>query len=130
MIVVDASVIVALLVDNTDVGEAVRIRLQGDVQTSAPDLINLETLSGLRKLERAALISSNQRSNAVARLQQLGIGREPTTPMIQRIEQLRDSVTPYDAAYVALAEALDCPLLTTDRRLARAPGPRCDFEVL
>jgi predicted nucleic acid-binding protein len=130
MIVVDASVIVALLVDDTDVGEAVRIRLQGDVQTSAPDLINLETLSGLRKLERAALISSNQRSNAVARLQQLGIEREPTTPMIQRIEQLRDNVTSYDAAYVALAEVLDCPLLTTDRRLARAPGPRCDFEVL
>jgi predicted nucleic acid-binding protein len=130
MIVVDASVIIAMLVDDTDLGGAVRIRLHGDVRSSAPDLINLETLSGLRRLERCALISSDQRRTAVARLSQLDIERELTAPMIRRIDQLRDNVTPYDAAYVALAEALGCPLLTADRRLANAHGPRCDFELI
>lgn len=51
-------------------------------------------------------------------------------PFIKRIAELAANVTPYDAAYVALAESLGCPLLTADRRLASAPGPRCDFEVI
>jgi predicted nucleic acid-binding protein len=50
--------------------------------------------------------------------------------MLPRIWELRDNVTPYDAAYVALAEALDAPLLTADARFAAAPGPRCEFRVL
>lgn len=56
--------------------------------------------------------------------------RAPHQPLIGRIWELRDDLTPYDAAYVALAEALEAPLLTADRRLARAAGAGCEVELL
>jgi len=67
---------------------------------------------------------------AFADLADLPIVRVPHADMLPRIWELRDNVTPYDAAYVALAEALNAPLLTADARFAAAPGPRCEFRVL
>jgi predicted nucleic acid-binding protein len=60
----------------------------------------------------------------------LPIAVYPTGPLLRRVWELRDNVTPYDACYVALAEALDCPLLTADVRLSNAPGARCSIEVM
>jgi len=54
----------------------------------------------------------------------------PTTPLLLRSWQLRSNLTSYDACYVALAEALSCTLLTADERLSRAPGIRCEVEVI
>jgi predicted nucleic acid-binding protein len=60
----------------------------------------------------------------------LPITRVPVGPLLQRAFELRANVTAYDACYVALAEALDCPLVTTDRRLANASAITCVTEVL
>ncbi len=62
--------------------------------------------------------------------QALEVDRYPTLPLMQRAYELRANLTPYDAAYVALAEVLACGLLTGDQRLAGAPGPRCPIRVL
>ncbi len=60
----------------------------------------------------------------------LPIVRFPTAPLMIRAYELRSNVTPYDATYVALAEGLACPLVSADRRLAKAPGIRCDVDIL
>jgi len=60
----------------------------------------------------------------------LAITRHSTFPMLDRVWELRDNLTAYDAAYVALAEAFDCPLVTADARISRAPGLRCSVTVL
>ncbi|MCX2712420.1 type II toxin-antitoxin system VapC family toxin [Mycolicibacterium sp. J2] len=60
----------------------------------------------------------------------LGITRYAAAPLLERVCELRDTVTTYDAMYVALAEALDCPLVTADARLSRAPGIRCAVTVI
>lgn len=60
----------------------------------------------------------------------LPFARYPTLPLMQRAYELRANVTPYDAAFVALAEVLGCVLVSADRRLARAPGLRCPVRIL
>jgi predicted nucleic acid-binding protein len=60
----------------------------------------------------------------------LPIAVYPTAALLRRVWELRDNVTAYDACYVALAEALRCPLVTADRRLAKAPGTRCEFDLV
>jgi len=130
MIVLDASALVIALTDVTDRGRTVRNRLHGVASARSPDLVNCETLSSLSKLRQTGSISPAGHRQAVAGLLGIAVARVPTTAFIERITELTDNVTPYDAAYVALAESLDCPILTGDRRLAQAPGPRCDFEVV
>ncbi len=67
---------------------------------------------------------------ALSDFAELRIDRYDTAALARRIWELRDNLTTYDAGYVALAEALDCPLITADRRLARAPGIRCAIELV
>ena len=67
---------------------------------------------------------------AVADLASLPLRRARHVNLLSRCWELRENLTPYDAAYVALAEALDVTLVTADRRMAQAPGPRCTVEVL
>ena len=130
MLVIDASVLIGALTDGGAVGTALRSRLDGTANLRAPDLVNAETLSGLRSLLRQRDIDTAVYTQALAGLRRLGLRRMSTTPFIGRIAELRDNVSAYDATYVALAESLGCPLLTADTRLANAPGPRCDFEVI
>jgi predicted nucleic acid-binding protein len=130
VLVVDASVLIGALADRSTTGLAARQRLRGAADLRAPDLINIETLSGLRSLLRRGHLDVSVYDGAVAGLRAVGIQRMATAPLLDRVSELRDSVTAYDAPYVALSETLGCPLLTADRRLANAPGPRCDFEVI
>lgn len=130
MMVVDASALVVALVDDTARGRSLRGRLVTTVSAHAPDLVNCETLSSLRQLYRSDRISEAGYRQAVTGLARVAVDRVPTAAFIERIAELDDNVTAYDAAYVALAESLGCPLLTADRRLANAPGPRCDFELI
>ncbi len=130
MLVIDASVLIGALADRSTTGLAARQRLRSAADLRAPDLINIETLSGLRSLLRRGDIDVSLYDRAVAGLQAVGIQRMATAPLLDRVSELRDNVTAYDAAYVALSETLGCPLLTADRGLANAPGPRCDFEVI
>jgi predicted nucleic acid-binding protein len=67
---------------------------------------------------------------ALADLALLSVSRVSHTPFLGRIWELRDNVTPYDAAYVALAEVMEAPLLTADARLSRAPGVRCEVVLI
>lgn len=129
MIVVDASALATALADDGDDGDQARARLSGEA-LAAPQLIDLEVTSVLRRLTLAGELPERRASLALDDLIDLPIERAPHTSLLTRCWQLRANVTAYDAAYVALAELLDVVLVTTDRRLAQAPGPRCIFEVL
>jgi predicted nucleic acid-binding protein len=88
----------------------------------APHLFDVEVVAGLRKLLIRGAIGVTRAEASLARLRRLRVDRHCHLLLVERIWELRDNVTPYDAAYIALAEALAAPLLTTDRRLARTPG--------
>ena len=129
MLVVDASVLAVALADDGEDGDQARARLRGE-RLAAPELVDLEVASVLRRQARAGAVDARHTELALADLVALPLLRAPHRPLLARCWELRDSLTVYDAAYVALAEALSAPLLTGDRRLGRAAGPRCQIEVL
>ena len=129
MIIVDASVLAVALGDDGTDGRRARDRL-ADETLAAPELVDLEVVSVWRRHVAAKLMTARRAASAVSDLEDLPLRRSPHWPLLQRIWQLRQSVTAYDAAYVALAEALDVALVTADARLARASGVRCGVEVI
>ncbi|MDQ3615524.1 MAG: type II toxin-antitoxin system VapC family toxin [Actinomycetota bacterium] len=128
MIVVDASVLAVALADDDVDGDTVRARLRGE-DLVAPELVDLEVASVLRRQTRDGLIDARRVGLAFADLAAMPLHRARHLPLLTRSWELRENLTIYAAAYVSLAEALQVPLLTGDRRLARAPGPRCEIEV-
>lgn len=130
MIVVDASVLANALADDGPNGTEARRELRAADGLAAPDLVDVETVSVLRKRWLGRTISEERFAEATADLARLEFERVPTLRLMPRAFELRSNVTPYDACYVALAEALDGELLTADRRLANAAGPRCSIRVL
>ena len=130
MIVIDASVLANVVGDDGAAGRAARDRIAAASRWSAPDLVDVETVSVLRKRWRAGDLTARRFRSAVVDLLSLPIVRFPTGPLMVRAYELRSNVTPYDAAYIALAEGLACPLVSADARLARAPGVRCRVDVL
>lgn len=130
MIVVDASVVANAVADDGLDGEAVRARLRTVAPLVAPDLVDIETASVLRRRWLAGTLTEERLASAVDDLLELPIRRVPVLALVARALELRSNLTPYDGVYVALAEALGCTLLTADRRLANAPGVRCATEVL
>ena len=129
MIVVDASVLATALGDDGAEGERARVRLTAE-QLVAPELIDLEVASVWRGALRGRHMTDDRAHQALADLSALPLARAPHAPLIRRIWELRDNISVYDAAYVALAEALDVPVLTADRKLTQATGARCEFELL
>lgn len=129
MLVVDASVLAPALVDSGEDGHRFRARLRGEVVVG-PDLLHIEVLSVVRRLLQAARLSPEQAAAAIEDLIAFPVRVYPTAPLLGRVWDLRDNLTAYDGCYAALAEAIDAPLLTADRRLANAPGVRCTIEVL
>ena len=129
MLVVDASVVVVALGDSGQYGAKARQRLMGEVLV-APELIDLEVLSVLRRVVATAAMTPRRGEEVMADLIDLPIRRASHRPLLQRCWELRHNFTIYDACYVALAEILDAPLLTADARLAHAPGLRCAVELL
>lgn len=125
MIVLDASAALAALVNAGPARDAV-----ASEQIHAPHLIDVEVLSGLRRLAGSAEASAAQAEAALSVWRRLALTRYPMAPHAGRIWELRDNVSSYDACYVALAEALGCSLVTADGRLARAPGLRCTVAVV
>lgn len=124
-IVVDASVLVAALVGDSDGSWALSL-LASDA-LSAPHLMAVEATNILRRGQLAGSISSEVASMAHADLQTLAIDWFPYMPFADRVWELRQNVTSYDAWYIALAEELEAPLATLDRKLERASGPTCTF---
>lgn len=129
MLVVDASVIVVALADDGHEGDRARDRLHGE-RLAAPELIDLEVVSVLRRQLVSGHLDQRRADLALTDLIDLPLQRGSHRPLLARCLELRDNLTVYDAAYVALAEAIDADLLTSDRRLATASGPRCHIEVL
>jgi predicted nucleic acid-binding protein len=129
VLVVDAGVLVTALADDGGDGDLARSRLIGQ-ELAAPELIDLEVASGLRRLTSTGQLPERRSSLALVDLMDLAIRRAPHLPLLRRCWELRANLTIYDAAYIALAEAMDVVLLTADERLARASGPVCTIEVL
>lgn len=125
-VIVDASVLVSVLVDSGKEGRWAEETLLGQ-PTAAPESVLAETANVLRRLERAKIISAFESNGAYRDLMRLNIELFAFSPFAERIWSLRDNLTTYDAWYVALAEALDCPLATLDVKITRATGPRCKF---
>jgi predicted nucleic acid-binding protein len=125
VIVVDASVLATALGDDAADGDAARERLRGE-DLAAPEIVDLEVTSVWRRTLR----EERRASLALADLADLPLRRAPHLPLLARCWELRHNLTPYDAAYVALAEALEVTLVTADRRLSRATGVQCEVEVL
>lgn len=129
MIVVDASVLATAMGDDGSDGERARARLV-EARLIAPELLDLEVASVWRRAVRAGRMSEMRGSQALADLAALPLARAPHAPLMPRIWELRDNLTVYEAAYVALAEALGAPLLTADRKLTQATGTRCEFALV
>lgn len=130
MIVIDASVLANVVGDDESAGVLARLRLQIAGDASAPDLIDVETVSVLRRRWLKGDLTDDRFRSAIDDLLALPITRFPTGPLMLRAFELRANVTAYDACYVALAEALECTLVTSDQRLAGAPAISCSTEIL
>jgi predicted nucleic acid-binding protein len=129
VLVVDASVLAVALADDGVDGDTARDRLRGE-ELVAPELLDLEVASVLRGQTLAGALDPRRAGLALDDLAAMPLKRVPHLPLLQRSWELRENLTIYDAAYVALAELLDVRLLTGDHRLARAPGPRCEIDTL
>ncbi|MGY1833179.1 type II toxin-antitoxin system VapC family toxin [Geodermatophilus sp. SYSU D01180] len=127
-VVVDSSAVVAALVDGGPDGAWARAGLRGEV-LAAPAHLHVEVSNVLRRAVLAQRLGRDAAALAHRDLVDLPVTTFPYEPLGERVWALHPTVTAYDAAYVALAEELDAPLWTLDRRLARASGPRCRFRT-
>jgi predicted nucleic acid-binding protein len=130
VIVIDASALIEVLL-NTPASAKVAERLFGHADTlHAPHLLDLEVAQVLRRYTLSGEMSMERSEQALEDLSDLPLNRYPHDIFLRRIWSLRRNLTAYDAAYVALAEALDAPLITRDAALAKVPGHRARVEVL
>ncbi|MDR3360954.1 MAG: type II toxin-antitoxin system VapC family toxin [Bifidobacteriaceae bacterium] len=129
MLIVDANVLATALADGGADGELSRRRLSGE-RLAAPAVVDLEVASVWRRLARAGGMTEARVLQALADLRALPLLRVPHQAFLGRCWELRDNLSIYDAAYIAVAEAFEAPLVTGDDRLALAPGVRCPVEVL
>jgi predicted nucleic acid-binding protein len=130
VIVVDASALLEALL-RTPSAKAVEDRMFAPRQTMhAPHLLDVEVAQVIRRYAANGEIDSPRGRSALADLADFPLQRYPHDVLLPRIWELRNALTAYDAAYVALAEALDAPLLTRDRRLAAASGHRAQLELV
>ena len=127
-VVVDASVVVAALVDSGPEGRWAESVVGADSLT-APELVQVEAANILRRLESRGEISRIEANGAQRDLLRLDVELVPFAPFADRVWKLRRNVTCYDAWYIAVAEAFDCALATLDLRPSRATGPACVFMV-
>ena len=128
VLVVDASALVAVLSDNSTVGQAAAGLLAGH-DLSAPELLPFEVGNVLRRLERTGRLSSETAALAHSDLLDLPVQLWPYAALSPGPWRLRGSLTIYDAAYVALAAQLDAPLVTLDQRFGRAASSSCQVVV-
>ena len=126
-LVIDASAVVAALVDSGPAGTWAEGLLASPLV--APHLLHVEAANVLRRAVAAGEISDDIASLAHADLADLRVDLVPYGSVADRIWELRHNVTAHEAWYVAAAELLDVPLATLDTRLASAPGPRCAFRT-
>jgi predicted nucleic acid-binding protein len=127
VIVVDTSAVLRALADETP--DAALVKRLSSAPMHVPHLIDAEVLHALRGLVLGKKISVDRATDARRDFTALRLTRYPIRDLSDRIWELRDNLTAYDACYVALAEALDCPLVTSDAKLAGAPGNFAEIEI-
>jgi predicted nucleic acid-binding protein len=130
LIVVDASALIEILLRTERADRLMERAFSGSEQMHAPQLLDIEVTQVLRRLVRQKDIAPSRAAQALEDLANLLIERHDHQPMVQRIWQLRDSLSAYDGTYVALAEALAAPLLTCDAKLAGVHGHRATVELV
>jgi len=123
--VVDASAAVSALVNAGPARQAL-----SEEHVHVPHLIDPEVANALRRGVTDSRIKPGDAWMALDRWRRLGITRYAVVHLLERVWELRENLTAYDASYVALAESLGCALLTADARLGRAPGLRCPVTVV
>ena len=128
MIVVDASAVFDAVIDR-NASTSVRERLAKDDDLIAPYLIDLEILNALRRAVRSGRLTADRASDALGDFADLELTRYPHEPFIDRIWELRDGLGAYDAAYLALAEAISIPLITRDAGLASVAERTIEVEL-
>jgi predicted nucleic acid-binding protein len=127
--VVDASAILEVLL-RTEVGLRIEKKLLSTRRSlHAPHLIDVEVAQVLRRFAASGTLSAERGQEALTDLADLPLNRYPHDLLLPRIWELRHNVTAYDAAYLALAEALGAPLATCDARLRSAPGHSAEVQV-
>ncbi len=109
---------------------SVAARLAAGHALFAPAHFDAEVVSALRGLARGNPVLVNTAPRALAHLAGFPVRRMPLAPLLARMWRLRENFTPYDAAYVALAEQLSCTLITCDVKLANVSGTNCEFDVI
>lgn len=127
MIVVDTSALVDLLIERP-FNMALRQRISEAAELHAPHLIDVEFLSVLRRLVRGQVLSIDAAASTLEQFEDLAIQRYPHESLRNRIWQLRDNMTAYDGAFVALSETLGLPLVTADGRIARSHSHQAQVE--
>jgi predicted nucleic acid-binding protein len=128
VIVLDASAAVHMLL-RTRRGDWVEDRVIGE-DRRVPQLFEYEVLHALRAVALRGEVSPSREAALLDDLTALRVRRHPPQPLVERIWQLRTSLSAYDASYVALAEALDAPVITADGRMARAHGHTAAIELV
>jgi predicted nucleic acid-binding protein len=130
VIVVDASTVFHALL-RTPAAAAVEARLfRADETLHAPHLLDLEIAQVLRRHALRGWLAVDHCHMVLDTLMDFPLQRYPHRDLLPRVWELRDNLTAYDATYIALAEMLDVPLVTRDRRMAAAPGLRAMIEVI
>jgi len=130
VIVIDASAVVELLLGGRRAEPVIPWLEAEEGEIHAPGLLDVEVSQALRRLEGAGIMPRPRARAAIELLQELPLERHLATPLLPRIWELRANLTAYDAAYVALAEAIDCTLLTFDAAIAGAPDLSVPVELL
>jgi predicted nucleic acid-binding protein len=130
LIVIDASALLEILLQTERAGQLMSRALEPSERMHAPQLLDLEVAQVLRRLVQRKELTVVRAEQALDDLAHLLIDRHDHRLLINRIWQLRDSLTAYDGSYVALAEALEAPLLTCDGKLAGARGHRATIEFV
>lgn len=127
-LVADASVLIAATCDSGPEGRWAEQVIGAD-DLVAPHLVLVEASNVLRRLELSGRLTRTEAGQALQDMLRLGLQLVPFAPFADRIWELRFNVSSYDAWYIALAERLEAPLATLDRRLSGAQGPRCRFVL-
>jgi predicted nucleic acid-binding protein len=130
VIVVDAALMVDALTDDGPAGDAAQAELAADPHWAAPEHLRVEVTSAIRGRWLAGKLTGERADAAVRTLNRLAIRYASWDELAGRVWELRHNVTPYDAAYLALAEARGCRLVTTDGKLRDCPGLRCEVHVV
>jgi len=128
-LVVDTSALLPALVDSGGAGQVARSALSVP-DLIAPALIDAEVAHALRGRVRGGKLEARIAVQALADMRRIPLERVEMVSHLERVWQLRENLTAYDAMFVAVAETYDAALVTGDERLAKSSGPRCRFQVI